>query len=231
MEIHNLMEDLVKQTVNDIFDATVKGSASDFCTCYQCRMDVACYALNRMKPDYVISSRGVAYGENDYGEKLQRVADIATLVREGWTKINHAKRPHFEHSSGNERPAMPEGAVFNFPAIMGRLFNGLNFAPLSGLTVSLFRGESLVQMMDPNWENPSPLVKNTTGTFIFWPYPEHASAPGEKQSFPFSIQVKEPGFEEFEHFFELALVSEAVVSDTFSMQRTHKIADLYLFPK
>ena len=66
MDIHNLMEDIVLDTVNELFDAKVQGASSVWCTCRQCRMDVACFVLNRLKPEYVLSGRGGAYSEIDY---------------------------------------------------------------------------------------------------------------------------------------------------------------------
>ncbi len=183
MDIHNLMEDLVKATVNELFDAEERGASGSWCTCGQCRMDVACYVLNRIRPEYVVSSRGIAYTEQDYGEKLQKTADVVSLAREGWARINSAKRPNHEHVSNGavmERPA-PEGPVFNLPPIMGRVFNVSNFEPVSGATVTLGDGGSLQPMMDANWQNPYGIVKNTAGTFIFWPAPVPAAAAGEKR--------------------------------------------------
>jgi competence protein ComFB len=70
MEIHNTTEDMVLSIVHDIFDAIEKEGKPDRpCTCYQCRLDTACYVLNRISPKYVVSSRGVARAESDTMEK------------------------------------------------------------------------------------------------------------------------------------------------------------------
>jgi len=231
MEIHNLMEDMVKSTVDELFDAGRPGDSS-WCTCQQCRMDVACYVLNRMKPEYVVSSRGLAHAEQDYNEKLQRLADVVSLVREGWARINASKRPHFEHKSRITPVTLPEGPVYNFPPIMGRLFDGGNFAPIEDLIVSLLDEKgNVVAMMDANWQNPSPLVKNTAGTFIFWPFPVKASDIRKERLFTFRVVVPaSERYDELSHYIELRFVAQERAQDQFSMQEVYRLPDLYLFP-
>jgi len=231
MDIHNLMEDLVKTTVHELFDLEEKGATGSFCTCRQCRMDVACYVLNRLKPEYVVSARGVAYVEQDYTEKLQRVADVVSLVREGWARINATKRPNHAHSSDEERAVLPAGPVFNVPPIMGRIFKSTNFEPLSDIQVHIEDDAGLVRMMDANWQNPIQVVKNTAGTFIFWPYPVPSDAVGETRRFCYTIKSEIPGFEDVSHYLELDVTSEPVAMATFSMQNVHRLHDMYVFPK
>ncbi len=47
MNVHNLMENIVIETVNDIFEDKKK-EGFDMAECLQCRLDVACYVLNRI---------------------------------------------------------------------------------------------------------------------------------------------------------------------------------------
>ena len=231
MEIHNLMEDLVVETVDELFDAGAKGSSGEWCVCRQCRMDVACFVLNRVKPEYVLSSRGVAYSETDYGEKLQRGADVACLVKEGWAQINAAPRPNHARLSGDECQDVPSGPVFNVRPIMGRLFNGATFEPIVDARVSLLDESGLVKMMDSNWTNPYPLAKNTSGTFTFWPFPIPSREVGERRLFAFTISARPDGFEELSHYVELEAVSEAAAVCQFSLQAVHRLQGLYVFAK
>lgn len=231
MVIHNLSEDTVNETINELFDREEQTHKLGFCTCFQCRLDVACYALNRIKSEYVISGRGIAHGENAYGEKLQKAADVVTVIHEGWSRIDHTRRPHFQHIAAQVKPILPQGSVYNFPSIIGRLFNGSNFEPLSGVQIGLYVDGELVRMIDPNWQNPASLVGNTAGTFIFWPYPEEVASPGKKKSYSYQLTAQVPGFEDFSHFFEIELVSDQLAIDQFSLQRVHKLPDLCIFPK
>lgn len=231
MEIHNLMEDLVLDTVNELFDSKEKGSAGSWCTCGQCRQDVACFVLNRLKPEYVVSGRGVAYVEQDYGEKLQKIADVVSMVREGWSKVNTSKRPNHPHTTSEDEQTRIQGPVFNIPPIMGRLFNGSNFEPISNIAIELYDGETLVPMMDSNWQNPCTIVEHTAGTFIFWPQPVQCAKSEEPRVFSFEIRARIPGFEDLSHFVEIETESAPAACLQFSMHAVHHLADLIVFPK
>lgn len=230
MEIRNLMEDLVQATVAELFASQAKGAAQGFCTCDQCRLDVACFVLNRLKPEYVVSGRGVAYTEQDYVEKLQKTADVVSLVREGWAKINSSPRPYHVGEACCKDYELPKGPLFNLPPLMGRLFNGNTFEPIASGALRLEADGAPARMMDAHWQNPYPLVPNTAGTFIFWPLPVAAGAVGEERTFSFMIAGEFDGFEPLGHYVELRLVAEAEAVNSFSLAHVHKLGDLYLFP-
>lgn len=231
MEIHNLLEDLVLSTVDELFDSAEKTACINCCTCRQCRMDVACYALNRLKPEYVLSGRGVAYSEVDYGEKLQRSADVVTLVKEGWAKINAAPRPNHNKNQSIDILTDKQTAVFNIKPIIGRLFNGNSFEPIYDAEVSLMDDMGLVRMMDSSWPNPYPLAKSTNGMFTFWAYPFAGSELGETRKFSFTVNAELEGFSSLSHYFELTAVSEIKAVKQFSKQAAFRLQDLYIFPE
>ncbi|MFA6507119.1 MAG: late competence development ComFB family protein [Treponemataceae bacterium] len=231
MEIHNVTEDIVLDAVNEIFDEIEReGKIDRPCTCFQCRLDTACYALNRSVPRYVVSSRGVARAETDSIEKQQEEADVVSLIHEGLQKIAKSKRPHFEHQGKREGPHLIEGPVYNFPTFVGRVFNGQNFEPLIDIDVFLLAEGRLAPMLDANFQNPYRLVSNTAGTFSFWPQPVRAVSIGLERKFEFAVAASAPGLEELKHHFEVTVTSEHQVSTSFSMERTFKLPDLYLFP-
>ena len=231
MEIHNVTEDIVLDAVNEIFDEIEREGKSDRpCTCFQCRLDTACYALNRSVPRYVVSSRGVARAETDSIEKQQEEADVVSLIHEGLQKIAKSKRPHFEHQNRRDSPHLAVGPVFNFPTLVGRVFNGQNFEPLVDIDVFLLSEGKLTSMLDANFQNPYRLVSNTAGTFSFWPKPVSAESVGLERKFEFTVAAAAPGLEELRHYFEVTVISEHEAASSFSMQRTFKIPDLYLFP-
>ncbi|MEW5815700.1 MAG: late competence development ComFB family protein [Spirochaetota bacterium] len=229
MKVHNTMEEVVVNTVHEIFTEEEKTNAQGFCTCSQCRLDVACYVLNRIPPQYIISGRGLAHVQSDYQEQLQKHADLAGLINEAIKKVSRTKRPHFSHAKDKQN-LIPKGPLYNFPTIIGRLFNGNNFEPISNMNVSLLSKGELVKMFDPNWQNPYPVADKTAGTFIFWPYPVKAENMKMKKVFEFELFVEAPKFEALRHFFELELEPDELFNDSFHLQKTHKIEDLYLFP-
>jgi competence protein ComFB len=234
-KIHNLAEDAVLREVDAICDEIEKsGRKPEFCTCGQCRLDATCYVLNRTQPSYVVSNRGVARLERETLERRQKDADLAVLIYKALENVAHNRRPNFDHrahSSGKAADTTIYRAVFNIPVIIGRVFNGMNFAPLSGVNVELVQGEKRVEMRDANWQNPYRFVKDTEGTFTFWPHPVAAETAGEQMVFEFAVRIETEGFETLNHIFEVPVVSEDAVEIPFSMERTFKLQDLYLFPE
>jgi competence protein ComFB len=230
VEIHNIAEDNVLEIVADMFETESRKRELGFCTCHQCLMDVACYVLNRLPQEYVVSGRGVAYASKDYQVNIQRQADAVTLASEGWRKIQASKRPHFDHRSAKQMTSYPAPPVFNYPTIIGRLFDGTTFAPMNGIQVSLLREGKEAAMIDPNWQNPCSLFSSTGGTFIFWPAPEKADSGGESRIVEFELRAKADGFEPLAHFFSLRVNAEMSVQDQFSLQRQFTLPDLTIFP-
>jgi competence protein ComFB len=230
MEIHNTTEDMVFAKMETIFDSIMReGNPENFCLCYQCRMDTACYVLNRTEPRYIVSNRGVARVEQENLERQQKDADIVALVYEGLKRVNHNQRPNAPHQGG-PAPVIVNSPVFNIPTIVGRLFNGTNFAPMSNVKVDLHRNGELVSMKDSNWQNPYNLVSNTEGTFTFWPTPIPAETVDIHKIFEYSIRIEAPDFETLNHFFKIPVISEIQSAAVYSMGRTFKLPDLYMFP-
>lgn len=231
MEIRNLMEEAVLAVVGELFELEAMERKLGFCVCAQCKLDVACYVLNRIKPEYILSGRGLAYSERDTLDKVQKRADIITLAKEGWALVDHRPRLTADHAAATSRRDLPEGAAFNIPSIMGRAFNGLNFEPMALGTISLQINGGLAPMVDRNWQNPFSFAPATAGTYIFWPRPEAAEAVGEEKNFACELKVEVPGFEPLSHYLEFSLAAEKSAKAEFSLLGVHKIPDLYLFPR
>ncbi|MDR0451473.1 MAG: competence protein ComFB, partial [Treponema sp.] len=85
-------------------------------------------------------------------------------------------------------------------------------------------------MKDNNWQNPYTLVANTKGTFAFWPEPIAADSPGQRKNFEYSIHIEAPGFEILNHFFKIPVISDSSPVKSYSLARTFKLPDLYMFP-
>ena len=232
MELHNTVEDKVISKVGQIFnDLENDVNPNKYCTCNQCRMDIICYTLNRLTPHYILSNRGASRVNNEDFEWQQQAADIAALIHEGIKRVNHNQRPNFDHSGV---PAHKEVAsnlpVYNVPTIMGRIFNGDNFTPLTEAVVELLWNGEPVPMKDGNWPNPCHLVSHTDGNFSFWPAVDIASGPNKHKIFEYTLKVSAPEFETRIHHFKIPVASEIKTAGFFTLERTFKLPDIYMFP-
>jgi competence protein ComFB len=231
MEIHNATEEIVFNSIQTIFDSFgSSGNPEQFCFCEQCRVNIACYVLNRCTPQYIVSNRGVARLKHDDLEWQQLEADIATLVNEGIRRIKHNQRPKIQHSGTSEIHTTASGLSYNIPVIVGRIFDGSTFAPLAGVTVELRANGAPVEMKDHNWQNPYTLVSNTAGSYTFWPMPVKAKKADDHKIFEYSIVVEAPSYETITHYFKIPVVSQMQSSVSFSIERTFKLPDIYMFP-
>ena len=75
MELKNLMEQVVSQTIDDL------KKYHEFCNCPQCRLDISAIALNKVPPRYVVSSKGESYGRAEL-LAMQEDLDVLSVVLE-----------------------------------------------------------------------------------------------------------------------------------------------------
>lgn len=83
MELHNYMEDVVEKVISELIS-----DPKNFCTCQQCRKDVAAFALNRLQPRYVATHKGLAFTEIDVLSAKFRTE----VVREVKKAMNQVKQ-------------------------------------------------------------------------------------------------------------------------------------------
>jgi len=231
MEIHNVSEDVVFESVHKIFEVIKsEGNPEGLCLCEQCKVDTICYTLNRIMPHYIVSNRGIARMEQDWTGKQQAEADIATLIYKGLRVVNHNQRPTAQHDDTISEDKVLTEPAFYIPTIIGRLFDGDTFAPLAGVTVELRSKGELVPMRNRNWQNPFTLVTNTPGAFTFWPAPVIAEGLDVHRTFEYSLKVESPQYETLTHFFKIPVISSMVTAfSSVSLDRTFKLPDLYVF--
>ena len=232
MELHNTVEDIVISQINDIFNTIKEQDKPDKpCLCWQCRMDTACYVLNRTLPLYIVSNRGASRVDINPIKTQQVSAEITSLIYEGIKKVNHNQRPNADHNfSDSHVNAYKDKPVFQIPTITGRLFNGTNFAPVSDINVFLLHNGKPAEMKDTNWQNPFNLVSHTNGIFTFWPAPFPAKKTDEHASFEFTICIEANEYDTLNHVFRIPVVSEILTKDSFSLNRSFKLPDLFMFP-
>jgi len=231
MDIHNANEDIVFNAVQTIFDEIQNsGNPEKYCLCYQCRIDTTCYTLNRIEPNYIVSNRGFTRIEQTGTKHQQIEADITTLIYKGLRLVNHNLRPTAPHDGSATMGSRIISPMYDIPTISGRIFNGVSFEPIQGVDVSLYYEGELVEMRNNNWQNPFTMVPVTPGAFSFWPAPITADSPDYTKEFKFSIKVKSVEFEPLSHFFSISTTSKFHNPQSYALNRTFKLPDLYLFP-
>jgi competence protein ComFB len=229
-QLHNAMEDIVQKRIDAVYAEMAKDPQNEgLCMCEQCKLDAACFVLNRVKPRYMLSSRGVVREEQLTLDKQQTRADVDNLVLQAMKIVGHNRRNAKNHTDGSENAATKNQAVFNIPIIIGRLFNGQNFEPMEDINVELYHEGKLLQMKNSNWRNPFHLSPETLGTYTFWAEAVAAKAAGEHRVFDFLLRAQAAGFEALTHHFEVPATSEEASIGTFSIEDKFKVIDLYFF--
>lgn len=227
MIIHNVMEDLIYNEVNKMFDEAEKNKEKWFtCSCMQCRLDTMCYVLNRVKPRYIKSGRGLAHFlKLEESEKNQIMTDITTLIIEGMHKVLATRRPHKEIITAKSANA----PAFNFPTISGKILNGSNFKPMDNVIVTLKLENDIVPQINILWDNPYKISDKTPGIFTFCPQSIPAIEAGKIKKFVFLITAEKEGFEPSRISFELELTSEEQEKSPLNSSYFYDIKDLFLF--
>jgi len=231
MEFHNTSEDVVVQAVQKIFEEIEKnGNPENYCLCYQCRVDTICYTLNRIEPQYMVSNRGFTRIDPSSIKHQQMEADISSLVYKGIRLVNHNQRPTAPHDGTAVNQNKITHPLFDIPTIAGRIYNGVSFEPVASIDVSLYCDGELVQMRNANWQNPYTMIASTPGSFNFWPAPIIADSPETTREFKFTIKVRSPDFEPLNHYFSIIGTSKFHTPHSYTLNRTFKLPDLYIFP-
>lgn len=225
--IRNVLEDAVLRVVNQICDDDETSEQPHYLTTDECRMDAACFVLNRIPQRYVSSARGQAHIEQEIEHDQQLFVDLVTLSHEGLRRVTTVKRSFY-----GDAPDAPSvtGPHFFFPTIKTRLFDVNSFAPIQDVEVSLRRDESLVHMVDSRWQNPYTIAEPTAGTALFWPQPVQAPSDGAVSSFEFEVQVQHPHYEPLHHFFSIERVGTSEGLSALVATGEHRLPDLYLVP-
>ena len=227
--IHNVMEEQVIQIVDQICDEDEASESPKYSTGDECRMDAACFILNRIPQRYISSARGQAHTEMEMARNQQLFVDIVTLAHEGLRRVTSVKRSFY-----GDTPSAPGDIVgprYYLPTIMGRLLNGVTFDLLKDKEVVLLADDEPVTMLDARWQNPYRLVGNTPGAYLFWPSPVGAEQAGVERTFEFEIRVMSDEFEEFHHYFTINRTSTEQIPNALEMTSEHRIPDLYLLPR
>lgn len=227
MKIHNIMEDIVIRYVDEIL-----AEKKEFCPDEQCRMDIICYSLNKIRPMYVVSSRGIIHTHRESSENVQRDIDVFAIVAEAVDLVSKTRRDEDRNITlDKDRDSEYDYQFcYNFPVIMGRVLDSDTQLPTSSCTVSLYLlGEhNPIGMFNRRWKNPQQVVGQMEGTFNFWPEPLIADKAGIQKDFQFYIKIEKDNYSPIKKFFELRLVSTDKILKTYLTENLYQLEDTFL---
>ncbi|MCM1262017.1 MAG: late competence development ComFB family protein [Butyrivibrio sp.] len=100
--LKNLMEDNVEQALNHLLP-----TMPNICSCNDCKLDMATYALNRLQPKYARTAKGLILHRFDTSS-IQTDAEITTAVVSAITIIG--SHPHHPPKDGQPAQGSADSA-------------------------------------------------------------------------------------------------------------------------
>lgn len=234
MKAHNIMEEIIATAVDEYFNNNSNLKSDQYCSCQQCKTDINCYVLNRIKPKYAVSARVIVHHDFGYQGDLQTMADIIRLIKEAFSIVNSQRRGDLSHAKTTET-TIENGFFYNFPNITGKILDGETFVPISDVQVKLLvnnseKNDILVKMMPYN-ENPVNVKKQTNGIFAFLPYPVETDKKDVEKNFIFKIIINHPNYMEYIKLFDINIPSKEEFQNSIHFTNTKTLEEIFLFPK
>ncbi len=162
MVIKNLMEDKVIKFAEDY----IKGIGKEIDT--KLFNDIVVYALNRVQPQYISSSRGFlnrAFDKDD----TQISIDVRRLIDEAFSMVQRREADQLD----NKIPIIEKsGFYIIYPIVVGNVFYGNNFARVENATVTAYIDSTVVKSYSSSFPNPFTVTKHSPGRFVFCFEPE-----------------------------------------------------------
>ncbi len=198
MIIKNYMEDYVSKLVKFVLRQRKEklGEKGEY--------DVIAYVLNRVRPRYMVSSRGQIHTIKDLFYSFQERADILKLILEAIDIVKSRRK-------SDSTEILLEGieqnkSYFIFPVLMGRVFDE-DYFPAIGAEVTLLMNGKKMEMINSSWSNPYILNKSSKEYFNFLAKPIPAEDLGKVCEFPLDVKITLRGFKDYIYRVDLSLKS------------------------
>jgi len=82
MKVHNFMEDIVKDELDNLL-----AGKENICKCVKCKLDMMAWALNKLPPKYIVSDKGRIFTRLQEVESQFR-ADVTIELMKAVSKIS-----------------------------------------------------------------------------------------------------------------------------------------------
>ena len=228
MNVKKLMEEVVEQNVNELYDQLKETKPSWFsCDCNNCRIDTICYVLNRISPKYVVSGTGAVHSVQELSDS-QLKADLDSVCLEGVKIVNSTKRPYHNQVKTNLAVTNTIPA-FNFSIFTGTIMDGSNFEPIGDASILLKINGQPAEMVDSSWANPFTTRSSTKGSFSFMVKSIPAEKEGITKKFNFTIEVSAPSYGTSSFHFEVPVTSDGFTKTEIDSAFSLKLKDILIF--
>lgn len=179
--------------------------------------DIAAYALNRLRPRYIMSERGFnrlaaeQLEPEAHTESMANMIGVLMLVNKGIELIEGRRKPGNGPENGAISPEESLKPVHNFPQIVGKVIDAETKRPVADATVTLYVDGRRAVSADPGWTNPFVTSAKAYGYFSFWPAAIRDEA-SERVS-TIDITVEQPYYQRFSVSKEVTTHAEYEIRD------------------
>lgn len=164
----NLMENKVSK-LTDFFlkDKNIPSNSN-------MRLDIIVYTLNRVKPEYITSAKGVIHTLIK-NETSQINADILSIISEAYKLFEEKKD---ERNSSGLLPLIQEnGYYISYPSLMGNIIHSDTFKKVTNADVYVYGKGELLEGYGVNFPNPLKISEKAQGKFVFCFLPKKSDTP------------------------------------------------------
>lgn len=157
MYLVNLMEDKVSKLADSYLKSKNIPVNSNM------RMDIIVYTLNRVKPKYVTSARGVLHSVFDK-DSIQVNADILSIIADACEIVRRRENDTLLDFT----PSIEEnGNYLVYPSILGNVYSSNNFEKVDEALVYIYNKNTLLEGYGTNFPNPAIVSEHVPGKFMF----------------------------------------------------------------
>ena len=161
----------------------------------------------------------------------QLKTDISAIAMEGIRIINGSHRSYHEENNVPQSETKEGKFYYNFPLLMGAVYNGENFEPLQDVSVSLRINGEKAEMADSTWSNPAKTYKATKGSYTFWPKAIECDKNEGPKIFKFIFDISCKNFASTTYAIEVPVIPEASKKLTLESNFSVKVKDIFLFDR
>lgn len=230
MILRNNMEDLVQ----NIVEVLLQDADNNFWSNENHKYDLICYVLNRVKPKYITSGRGILHYESNMEKNVQESVDVFSIAAEGMRLIENRRKVKEEKTDLElDKKVDKRNSYYNFPCIIGKIISMKTWAEIHDVTVTLKHkiGTEFYQtaMINSQWNNPYTISEKTDGYFTFYPSPiQGDSEAGESKQFDFLLIFESDKFPKVEKIFTLESKLEKNIQPVIQRGAVHRIENVFI---